>query len=55
VLFGYAYWLRGSWRPAVAWFAVATLWFRCDMVILAGPIVLSMLVCRLMPFTQLIV
>ncbi len=50
VVHGYAFWLRERWQAAIATFCVAIVWFRCDMIILAGPIVLSMLCTRTASF-----
>ena len=38
--------VNGRWRRVVTLLAMATIWFRCDMLLLAGPIALGLLLSR---------
>lgn len=41
-----------QWRMAVLMFTMAIVWWRCDMLILGGPLILSMVAtgaCSLLP------
>ncbi|KAK9749155.1 hypothetical protein RND81_02G105900 [Saponaria officinalis] len=42
----YGYWLRGSYYSSLQCLVVATLIFRCDVLLLAGPIGLQLLLTR---------
>ncbi|XP_074280040.1 dol-P-Man:Man(7)GlcNAc(2)-PP-Dol alpha-1,6-mannosyltransferase [Silene latifolia] len=50
----YAYWLRGSCYAAIRCLAVATLIFRCDVLLLACPIGLQLLLTRSVAFWKAI-
>lgn len=65
VINGVASWLRmervdspsyspGPLRSSIAWFVCAILWFRCDMLVLLGPVALSWLIARRVTILQLI-
>lgn len=47
-------WLMDRWRPAIATLVMAAVWFRCDMLVLVGPVALSMLATRQARFWQLV-
>ncbi len=54
VLFGVSFWMDRQWRLAVLAFSMAVVWWRCDMLILVGPLILSMLLSGSASFLSLI-
>lgn len=55
VLVGYAYYLERRWRPASALLALATLVFRCDILLLCVPVALSVLFTKQSSFVGFVI
>lgn len=46
VLLASADWIESKWRRSVMLLVMAVIWFRCDVLVLLGPVLFSMLQTR---------
>lgn len=53
-MIAYSYWLQGKFLPMIGWFTFTAVVFRSEVVLLFGPIILTLLVTRKIPIIKTI-
>jgi alpha-1,6-mannosyltransferase len=54
VMIAYSYWLQGKFLPMIGWFTFTIVVFRSEVLLLFGPIILTLLVTRKIPIIKTI-